>query len=89
MDLKNGVTKTKVFFLIRDNNTGYYLDDTYFRDGNLLSISFSPKKERASKFEQHSNDKRIIESLLSLPFDLKLIKVTKTLIEFDNEEDVE
>ena len=88
MDLKNGVTKTKEFFIIRDNTTGWYVSDRFFGNGGFVHLSFSPIKEKADEFSQHSVEQDVIKSILSSPFDLKLVKVTKTLIEFDNEEEI-
>lgn len=86
MNLKNGVTKTKEYLIIKDEITGWYISNRTFGDGGLRYLTFTPHKENADTFSDNPVNKDTIDVILSSPFDLKVIKVTKTLIEFDNEE---
>lgn len=89
MELKNGVTTTKEYFIIQDKGTGWYVSNRAFGNGGLNHVSFTPHKENADKFTSHEVDQRVIDSIIHCTdFDLKVIKVTKTIIEFENEEEV-
>lgn len=89
MDLKNGRTKTKTVFVIQDKATGWYVSRRTFGEGGVLNhLTFTFRKDLADEFSDHEVDRGVMEVITDSPFDLKVIKRTKTVIEFENEEEI-
>lgn len=87
-DLKNARTKTTEFFIIKENTTGWYVSDRNFGDEGLNYLTFTPDKDKADKFSNHRVDQRVLADIVKSDFDLKVIKISRTNIEIDNEEEV-
>ncbi|WP_158681487.1 hypothetical protein [Microbulbifer pacificus] len=88
MNLENGKTKTEDFFIIQESTTGWYVSNRTFGGDGLRHLTFTPYKESADKFSYNKVNQDVINSILESDFDLKVIKITKTIIEFDNEEEI-
>lgn len=89
MNLRNGKTKTKEVFIIQDKSTGWYVSNRAFGDGGVLNhLTFTFRKDLADEFSDHEVNRSVMEQITDTPFDLRIIKVTKTIIEFENEEEI-
>lgn len=89
MNLQNGITRTSEKVIIQDINSGWYVSDRHFGDGVLRHLSFTPNKKHADSFDPKSIAYMdVVGSNMDSPFNLKLIKLTKTIVEFENEEEV-
>lgn len=89
MNLKNGKTKTKTVYIIQDRNTGWYVSNRTFGEGGVLNhLTFTFRKDLADQFSDNEVNRNVMESIKDTPFDLKVIKLTKTIIEFENEEEI-
>ncbi len=87
-ELKNENIKIIKHIVIKDISSGWYVKDRCFGNFELSSLSFTPERENADKFDpDQAHHLRVINDILKSPFSLKIITITKTIIEFENEEE--
>lgn len=87
MDLKNGKTHNEQKIIIQDKNSGWYVSDRTFGDGGLVHLRFTPRRDWADSFDPKSKTHMdVVDSIMRTPYELQLIKFTKTVMVFESEE---